>query len=228
MATSHTTHTPPQPRPGESPTESPTGAPERPDEVTDALPGWLAGLVKAGFRPWTTMYTLGAIAVVLGILVLSWPGATLLVMAVLFGCYMLVTGVMGLVEGFSDRHAGTGMRVGYVIMGVLGIVLGLYCLRRIDVTVLILAFLLSVFWIMRGIMDISASAARGAVAGGAVAGNGWLAVTGVLTLLAGVVVLFWPGITLSILVAFAGAWLLFYGLLMIFGGFRLHRLAGKA
>src|SRR5487761_334084 len=107
MATSHTTHTPPQPRPGELPTESPTGAPERPDEVTDALPGWLAGLVKAGFRPWTTMYTLGAIAVVLGILVLSWPGATLLVMAVLFGCYMLVTGVMGLVEGFSDRHAGT-------------------------------------------------------------------------------------------------------------------------
>jgi len=174
-----------------------------------------------GAQPWKGMYTLGIMLIILGVLILAWPGATLLVMAILFGCYLVVTGVMGMVEGFSDRHESTGMRVAYVIMGVLGVVLGLWCLRRVDVTVLILAFLLSVFWIMRGIVDLSAAMS---VSG---PGSGWLAFAGIMSVIAGVLVLFWPGITLAVLITFAGAWLLIYGAMLIYGGYRLHKLAPR-
>lgn len=231
MATSHTTPTPPQPRPGGSPfgTEGAQGgqsaqglpAPGEMRSEADprhAMPGWMPGLVSRGFQPWKSLYTLGIVMIILGVLILAWPGATLLVMAILFGCYLVVSGIMGMVEGFSDRHRPTGMRVAYVIMGVLGVVLGLYCLRRVDVTVLILAFLLSVFWVMRGIIDISAAMSMSGTPG-----NGWLLFSGFLSVIAGVLVLFWPGITLAILIAFAGAWLLVYGALLSYGGYRLHK-----
>lgn len=179
-------------------------------------------MVSRGFQPWKSLYTLGIAMIILGVLILAWPGATLLVIAILFGCYLVVSGIMGMAEGFSDRHRSTGMRVAYVVMGVLGVVLGLYCLRRVDVTVLILAFLLSVFWVMRGIIDISAAMSMGGAPG-----NGWLAFSGVLSVIAGVLVLFWPGITLAILIAFAGAWLLVYGALLIYGGYRLHQASAR-
>jgi uncharacterized membrane protein HdeD (DUF308 family) len=229
MTTSHTTPTPPQPRPGDSQFVQETGAPRAATEMRDqeaaesTMPSWLSGLVNTGLKPWKGMYTLGVVMIILGVLILAWPGATLLVMAILFGCYLVLSGIMGMVEGFSDRHKTTGMRVAYVILGVLGVVLGLYCLRRVDVTVLVLAFLLSVFWIMRGIIDLSA-----AMASSGVPGNGWLAFSGILSVIAGILVLFWPGITLGVLVIFAGAWLLVYGIMMIYGGYRLHKLAARA
>lgn len=243
MTTSNTTPTPPQPRPGGSSFGSQSHEHEQKHEQErehelgreqegpsagerlaegdprNEMPGWMSGLAR-GLQPWKTMYTLGVVMIILGILVLVWPGATLVVMAVLFGCYLLVAGIMGMVEGFSDRHRSTGMRVAYVVLGVLGVVLGLYCLRRVDVTVLILAFLLSVFWIMRGIVDIST-----AMTFSGTPGNGWLVFSGVLSVIAGILVLFWPGITLAVLIAFAGAWLLVYGALLLYGGYRLHKLA---
>src|SRR5579859_3174329 len=215
MTTSPTT--PPRPRPS----EPPFGQAESGRDAGAGLPSWLSGLVRMGAQPWKGMYTLGIMLIILGVLILAWPGATLLVMAILFGCYLVVTGVMGMVEGFSDRHESTGMRVAYVIMGVLGVVLGLWCLRRVDVTVLILAFLLSVFWIMRGIVDLSAAMS---VSG---PGSGWLAFAGIMSVIAGVLVLFWPGITLAVLITFAGAWLLIYGAMLIYGGYRLHKLAPR-
>src|SRR5579859_7763279 len=105
MTTSHTT--PPKPRPS----EPSFGQDEVGSGAGSNLPGWLSGLLRAGAQPWKGMYTLGIMLIILGVLILAWPGATLLVMALLFGCYLVLTGIMGMVEGFSDRHESTGMRV---------------------------------------------------------------------------------------------------------------------
>ena len=162
MTTSDTSHdvpTPPQPRPGDTGTEAgmqpPTGLAEQPGGQEN-VPGGIGNvLASMGLRPWNALYIAAAVTFVFGLIVLVWPGATLVVLAVLFGCYMVISGILGLVEGLSDHHEDGFTRASYIVLGVLGIVLGLFCLRRIDVTVLVLAFLLSVFWIMRGVLDLS-------------------------------------------------------------------------
>jgi uncharacterized membrane protein HdeD (DUF308 family) len=55
--------------------------------------------------------------------------------------------------------------------------------------------------------------------------KGLRAFTGVLSLVAGVLVLFWPGITLTALLIFAGIWLFIHGLTLAYLGYRLHRAA---
>lgn len=229
MTTSHAVPTPPQPRPdGDGDQEQQRRQPlagqgEQPAGYEDVPAGLGNLMARWGFRPWKALYVAAAVAFVFGLIVLIWPGATLVVLAVLFGCYMLITGVLGLVEGLSDHHADGFTRAAYIVLGVLGIVLGLFCLRRIDVTVLVLAFLLSVFWIMRGVVDLSIAIQRRDAYS-----NGLRAFTGVLSLIAGVLVLFWPGITLYTLLVFAGAWLMVYGVTLGFLGYRLHRLAKQS
>jgi uncharacterized membrane protein HdeD (DUF308 family) len=176
-----------------------------------------------GFEPWKALYAVAAVTFTLGLIVLIWPGATLLVLALLFGCYLVLSGVMSLIEGLSERRSDSVMRVAYIVLGVLGVILGLFCLRRIDVTVLLLAFLLSMFWIVRGVVDLAAAMQRRDGYH-----NGLRATTGALSLVAGVLVLFWPGITLTTLLVFAGIWLLIYGLTLGYLGRQLHRLAGGA
>jgi uncharacterized membrane protein HdeD (DUF308 family) len=184
------------------------------------LPSGLGGLGVLGMRPATAVLATAAVTFVLGLIVLIWPRATLLVLALLFGCYLVLSGVMSLIEGLSDRADGA-MRIAYIVLGVLGVLLGLFCLRRIDVTVLLLAFLLSMFWIMRGILDLAAAATLHREG----KRIGVRAFIGALSLVAGVLVLFWPGITLTTLLVFAGAWLLIYGLTLGLLGFELRRLA---
>lgn len=176
------------------------------------------GYTAFGIRAWQALITAGVVAFVLGLMVLIWPSATLVVLALLFGCYLVLSGVLSMIEGISDRNADGAMRVAYIVLGVLGVVLGLFSLRRIDITVLLLAFLLSAFWIMRGVLDIAAS-----LSSREMTGRGLRAFAGVLSLIAGILVLFWPGITLTILLVFAGAWLLIYGVMLAMLGFGLRR-----
>lgn len=219
MITSHTTPTPPQPRPSDEERHSAADAPSGADRQNENIYGTIANSGLFGMRPWQALFAAGGVTCVLGLIVLIWPGATLLVLALLFGCYLILSGVLALVQGLAEHHESDGaMRVAYVVLGVLGIVLGLFLIRRIDVTVVLLAFLLSVFWIMRGVLDLAA-----ATSGREVAGRGLRVFTGVLSLIAGVLVLFWPGITLTTLLAFAGAWLLIYGLMLVWLGLGLRR-----
>jgi len=226
MTTSHATPTPPHPRPGEDEgmPQPPGGQADQPGGYEHVPGGSGSGdmLTAWGFQPWKALYIAAVVTFVIGLIVLIWPRATLVVLAVLFGCYLLITGILGIVEGLSDHHTAGFTRAAYVVLGVLGIVLGLFCLRRIDVTVLVLAFLLSVFWIMRGIVDLSVAMSRRDAYS-----NGLRAFTGVISLIAGVLVLFWPGITLHVLLFFAGIWLMVYGITLGYLGYRLHKLANQ-
>ncbi|HEX6931523.1 MAG TPA: DUF308 domain-containing protein, partial [Streptosporangiaceae bacterium] len=52
-------------------------------------------------------------------------------------------------------------------------------------------------------------------------------VAGILSLCAGMIVLFWPTISLTVLIAVLGIWLIVYGILMTITAFGLRR-AGAA
>jgi uncharacterized membrane protein HdeD (DUF308 family) len=106
---------------------------------------------------------------------------------------------------------------------VLSFIIGLYALRHILVTVAALALLLGIFWIVNGTVEVfTALSHRG------MPGRGWTVFMGLLSVVAGVVVLVYPGISLATLAVVLGVWLLVYGVMEIVLAFQLRSLGRAA
>lgn len=168
---------------------------------------WLAALVTA----------IGVFAV--GLMLLVWPNATLNVAAFLIGASLLVAGVVRLYRGFTAADESAGMRAAGVLLGLLAGFAGLYLLKHHSVTIFLLAFLTGAYWTMHGIADlaVAATAPRG------MPGRGFTTAAGVFSVAAGLVVLFWPAISLVLLITILGAWLMLYGVVLAGYAFQLRR-----
>ncbi len=181
----------------------------------EAAAAWASG--------WQVVLLAAVLTLVAGIILLVWPHATLIVVAALLGAALLVTGLFRLISGFTARDVSGGTRAAYVIIGLLAALAGLYCLRHLDVTVVLVAFIVGVFWTLHGIVDLAV-----AVTSGPGTGRGLRALVGLLSLAAGLIVMFWPSITLSILLWVMGVWLLAYGLMLGVMAFQIRHIAKKA
>ena len=58
---------------------------------------------------WKSALLSGILAVILGVLVLVWPGKTMIVAAIFFGAYLLVTGISQVIFAFA-LHVSAGGR----------------------------------------------------------------------------------------------------------------------
>jgi uncharacterized membrane protein HdeD (DUF308 family) len=182
------------------------------------------GADQAQFGPdlaksaWPALLAAGIGCLVVGVLLLAWPKATLIVAAVLIGVSLVLAGLERLIHGFTAHDASGGRRVGSVVVGLLAIVVGLYLIRHYHITVAAIAIVVGLFWVIRGITDISLG-----LFGGPASGRGIAVIVGVLSVAAGLIVLFWPTISLTILVAVMGIWLIIYGAFMMILAFRVRR-----
>jgi uncharacterized membrane protein HdeD (DUF308 family) len=174
-------------------------------------------LAKAARQSWPAVL-LGALGMIaLGICLLVWPHASLTVVAILIGAAIVVSGLTRLWEGISASNRSGGMRAAYVVIGIVAVLAGLYCLRHHALSLFLLTFLISVYFIAHGISDL------GVAFSAPVPGRGIRAVLGVCSLAAGIIMLVWPAITLVLLLTIAGAWLIFYGLVLAGLAFSLFR-----
>jgi uncharacterized membrane protein HdeD (DUF308 family) len=175
-------------------------------------------LASLGSKAWLVALGAAVGCVAVGIMLLAWPSATLTIVAILLGVSLLVSGLLRLFDGFTASEESGGMRAAYIVIGLLAILVGLYCLRHRDVTVFLLALLVGAYWIMHGVADLAVAATSGPLPG-----RGLRAAGGLFSIAAGIVVLFWPGISLVLLLTILGAWLLFYGVVLAALAFRLRR-----
>ncbi|MGN6246350.1 MAG: HdeD family acid-resistance protein [Motilibacteraceae bacterium] len=171
-------------------------------------------------RHWGWLLGYGVVSVVLGIMVLAWPEATLVVLAVLFAVELFVSGIFHLVGAFTDRgvaEGGGGHRALWGLLGILSVLVGLMLLRHPLQSLAVVAFLIGIWWVVAGVTDLVT-----AVGGGARPGRGWRVFMGVVSTIAGIYVVLRPGISLSILTVLAGFWLILYGLLAAVAAFQLR------
>jgi uncharacterized membrane protein HdeD (DUF308 family) len=122
---------------------------------------------------------------------------------------------------FTAHEATGGRRVAHVLIGLLAIIVGLYCIRHYHVTIAVLAIVVGLFWVLHGIADIAVGLFTGPFPG-----RGLTVVAGFLSLDAGTIVLFWPTISLTVLIAVLGIWLIVYGVLMAITAFGLRHAGG--
>jgi len=158
----------------------------------------------------TRRITLAVAAAVftLGILLFFWPYASLAVTAVLLGIALLATGVLRLVHGVTAGGRDGTHRGAHLLIGILAVLAGIYCLGDIAETAIPLSLVVGLFWVMNGLVDLVALGRPGP-------GRALTGITGGLSLLAGLVMIFWPAITVPVMVVVMGAWLACDGLLLV-------------
>jgi uncharacterized membrane protein HdeD (DUF308 family) len=170
-------------------------------------------------RAWWWPAIFGAISIVAGVLALAWPGPTLVVLAVLFGIELIVGGIYRLVGAVTFGEAGAGARTLWAILGILSLVLGFYAIRHIEITVLALGLLLGIFWLVDGVsLIISGVEYRG------MPSRGWTIFSGILSVIAGLILLVWPVISVLTLAILAGIWLIVIGVMQLSIALQLRRL----
>ncbi len=179
-------------------------------------------VVRVG-RHWGWVLAFGVVTLLIGVAALVWPGRTLIVVAVLFGIQLIVTGIFRFAAAFASDDLTGGTRVLLAVLGVFSLIIGLYAVRHVLITLLALALLLGIFWIISGAVELfTALSHRG------MRGRGWTATMGILSILAGIVVLVYPSITLLVLAVVLGVWLLVFGAMQIILAFQIRSLAGRS
>lgn len=174
-------------------------------------------------RSWGLVLAFALATIALGVMIMVWPEETVVVLAVLMGLYLIFSGIFQLVASFTADGAGTGLRVFSAIAGTVSILLGIFAFRSVAHAVAILALLIGFGWLLRGISEVVEG-----IADKGMPGRGWVIVLGVLSTLAGIVVLAWPAASLSVLIWVTGIWLVVLGLFELFAAFALRKLAATA
>ncbi|MFI9534266.1 HdeD family acid-resistance protein [Nocardia fusca] len=161
-------------------------------------------------RAWQAMLVIGAVSVVVGVMVLVWPGPTIVVLAVLFGIYLLVSGVFQMVAAFGG-HVSGGWRAMLIVSAVLSFILGFFALRHLGDAVLLMALWIGIGWMFRGVAVLVAAAD----APSGTSGRGWNVFFGIVLLIGGAMLIVWPFNSVAVLTLVAGWWLIFMGIVEV-------------
>jgi len=177
-----------------------------------------------GQRLWKWNLVAGLLTIVLGAIVLAWPGPTILVASTLFGVYLLLSGFVELFMAFTlPRSAGT--RVLLFISGALSLVLAIMSFRHFGdgYAVLLLSLWIGIGFIFQGVSGVAAGIGESDLPG-----RDWYIVAGIITVLAGLVVLVWPFDSIAMLTLAAGICLVIIGITQIIQAFQARKAANTA
>src|SRR6516165_4514112 len=156
---------------------------------------------------WKSALVSGILSLILGVLVVAWPGISILVAAVWFGIYLLITGIAQVVFAFS-LHVTAGSRILLFISGAASLILAVLAFRHFGqgYAVLLLAIWIGVGFIFRGVATTVS-----AISDPTLPGRGWSIFVGVISLLAGIVVIASPFDSIAILALVVGVSLIVIG-----------------
>ncbi len=174
-------------------------------------------------RHWGWVLAFGVITLLIGVAALAWPGRTLVVVAVLFGIQLDVMGIFRFAGAFASDDLTGGTRVLLALLGVLSLIIGLYAVRHVLITLLALALLLGIFWTVSGAVELFT-----AISHREMRNRGWNAVMGIVSILAGIVVLAYPAISLFTLAVVLGVWLIIFGAMQVTAAFRIRSLTARS
>jgi uncharacterized membrane protein HdeD (DUF308 family) len=171
-----------------------------------------------GQQLWKATLVSGVLTILVGVMVLVWPGPSILVASTMFGVYLLASGLAELFLAFTlPRSAAT--RVMLFLTGALSLVLAILSFRHFGDAY---AVLLLSLWIGTGFIFLGVSENAVALSERELPGRGWYVVLGLMTVIAGGVVLVWPFDSIVVLTIVSGVSLVVLGLIQIVKAFQIR------
>lgn len=166
---------------------------------------------------WKTTLATGILALILGILIFVRPGAAIIVTAIFFGAYLLVTGVAQIVLAFSVRSSAGG-RILLLIGGAAALVLAVLCFINLSNSVDLLAIWIGIGFIFRGVATTMT-----AISDRTMPGRVWEIIVGVVSIIAGIIMFVAPLEGLVALTQVTGILLVVLGVFEIVTAFGIRK-----
>ncbi|OII14050.1 hypothetical protein BIU97_00785 [Curtobacterium sp. MCBA15_009] len=146
------------------------------------------------------------VAIVLGVTAIAWPRPSLVVVALVFGVYLVVAGALRVLAAARGHGTPTLWRWTSGVVGTLVAVAGLVTLVDPVIPLLVYAVLAGIGFVVEGVASLV-----GGFVGHPGSSRVPTIVSGVVSVLAGVVVLLAPGTALAVFTVFAGIALVVVG-----------------
>jgi uncharacterized membrane protein HdeD (DUF308 family) len=105
---------------------------------------------------------IAVIGLLLGVIGLIFPKATLFTVAILFGSFLVATGIFRIISAVIADELSTPLRWLSAVLGVLIVIAGIMCIADPFESLVVLAFVIGIGWIMDGLVDF-ASGIRNAI-----------------------------------------------------------------
>ena len=182
-------------------------------------------MLHALAKGWWLLLLRGIAAIVFGLLAFAWPGLTLVTLVLFYGAFALVDGVIALVAAFSGG-AKPLPTWWLVIVGLLGIAAGIVTFVMPGITALLLIIFIGAWALVHGVFEII-----GAIQLRKEIDNEWMLIlSGVVSVLFGLIVLIAPGAGALGLIWVIAAYSIVFGISVVALALRLrnHRHASAA
>jgi uncharacterized membrane protein HdeD (DUF308 family) len=170
---------------------------------------------------WKSALISGVLAVALGVAIVAWPQISITIAAIFFGAYLLLTGIQQVIFAFS-LDVSAGGRVLLFISGAASLILAVLAFRHLYDAVLLMAIWIAVGFVFRGVATTVS-----AISDPTLPGRGWNVFVGVISLIAGVVVLASPFESMATLALVVGIWLIVIGLMEVVAAFGIRNSTKK-
>ena len=181
-------------------------------------------MLEAIAKNWWALLIRGIAAIMFGIVAFMWPGITLTALVLLFGMYALIDGLSAIRFGAASYQRSESSWWEMMLVGVLGVFVAIITFLWPGITAMALLVVIGIWAIVRGIMEIAA-----AIRLRKVLTHEWLlALAGVLSIVAGIIILARPQLGALAIVWLIGFWAILVGIIATILAFRLlgikHRL----
>jgi uncharacterized membrane protein HdeD (DUF308 family) len=164
---------------------------------------------------WGMMMVFALLTLAAGILAVVWPGHALYALAVIFGVQLLVVGGYEFVHAFATHDA--GLKMLRILLAAIAVFAGILVLRHPFETLALMVLVLGVLWTVSGLVNtFSALTDRGAPH------RGMAVTSGVISFIAGVVLLSYPINSAFALALLLGIMLIVVGALGAAGSLELR------
>lgn len=160
---------------------------------------------------WKSVLGWGVVSVLLGVAILVWPGMSIEIAAIMFGIYLLASGIAQVIFGIS-LDISVGERLLLFLSGGLSLVLGVLAIRHLGegYAILLLAIWIGIGFIFQGVAETSL-----AIGFKEMPGRGLHIFLGIVSVVAGMVVLAWPFNSIVMLALVTGVWLVVLGIFQV-------------
>lgn len=170
---------------------------------------------------WWAALLRGIVAIAFGIIILVWPAATVYVLLVFFGAFALVDGLFALGESIAamTRKEKWGWQL---FKGLVAIFVGIVVLARPGAALLAVLYLIAIYLIVTGFMELAGAFEKEAPGGLKVL----LVISGVLSAIIGVVLILVPSSGIVAIIWVVGIYAVVVGIIRVIVGFMLRKGGG--
>lgn len=162
---------------------------------------------------WWVPVVMGLIALGVGVFFLVGKDSTLRTVTVILGIFLLIQAVVEILTAIFGKGEGRGV---LAVIGVITAIAGLLLVKKPFETLTVLVLILGIVFIVAGIARFVDAALDSH-------GRGWNLLVCLIDIAAGILILAWPDLTLTVVAVIVGIVLIVRGIVMIAFGLQVRK-----